>query len=104
MEKFKKNTDDLFKKLALDHITGRSGDFSKFGENQQHRNNDIVAPNPNLNARVFVKADEDIQGVLIEDEADQGREEELDLEKDSQLVLRYKSISHLVENGKVRLV
>lgn len=102
---FKKNTDNLFKKLALDHIPARSADFSKFGENSKFQlDRNIEAPNPNLNATVFVKADEDIQGVLIEDEADQGREEEMDMEKNSQHVLRYKSVSHLVQLGKVRLV
>ena len=105
LEKFKKNTDDLFKKLALDHIPQRSADFSKFGENSKFQlDRNIEAPNPNLNATVFVKANEDIRGVLIEDEADQGREEEMDMEKNSQHVLRYKSVSHLVQLGKVRLV
>ena len=102
LHSFKANTDKLFKKLALDHIPGRPGDFSQFG--QISNNNEAPAPNPNLDAAVFVKAEENIHGVFIEDEAGRGRDEEYDMEKNSQHVLRYKSVSHLVKDGKISLV
>jgi hypothetical protein len=97
-QSYKNNLDTLFKKLALDHMPGKAADFSKFGDSSTE------APKPNLNAAVFVKADEDIQGVFIEDEAGRGRDEEYDMEKDSQHILRYKSVSHLVQSGAVRLI
>lgn len=102
LRSYKDNLDNLFKKLALDHIPGKSADFSQFGETSNRTVQD--PPKPNLNAAVFVKADEDIQGVFIEDEAGRGRDEEYDMEKDSQHVMRYKSVSHLIQSGAVRLV
>ena len=100
----KKNVDNLFNKLALDHIPARARNvkFSEFSASSTNASNE--APKPNLNATVFVKANEDVQGVYIEDEAGRGRDEEYDLEKDSQHVLRYKSVSHLVQSGAVKLI
>ena len=100
----KKNIDNLFNKLALDHIPSRARNtkFSEFSASTTNASNE--APKPNLNATVFVKANEDVQGVFIEDEAGRGRDEEYDLEKDSQHVLRYKSVSHLVQSGAVKLI
>ena len=103
MRSHKSNIDTLFKKLALNHIPVKAADFSKFGE-ISNSNASNEAPKPNMNAAVFVKADEDVRGVYIEDEAGRGREEEYDMEKDSQLVLRYKSVRHLIQSGAVKLV
>ena len=104
MRSFKKNTDTLFNKLALDHIPERARrvKFTEFSASTTNASNE--APKPNLNATVFVKATEDVQGVFIEDEAGRGRDEEYDMEKDSQHVLRYKSVSHLVQSGAVKLI
>ena len=65
LRNFKKNTDNLYKKLALDHIPGRAADISQFGENSNSGRGmgNEQAPCPNLNAAVFVKADENIQGM-----------------------------------------
>lgn len=103
LKSHKKNLDNLFQKLALDHTAGRlSAEFSAhFGADGKP---DQQAPRPNLNAAVFVKAQQDIQGVFIEDEAGRGRDEEYDMEKDSQHILRYKSVSHLIQSGDVRLI
>ncbi len=104
------NLDNLFKKLALDHVQGKLGDFSQFGSesgSSQRLSAGLQsneAPKPNLNAAVFVKAEEDVQGVFIEDEAGRSRDEEFDMEKNSQHVLKYKSVSHLIQSGAVRLV
>ncbi len=98
---FKGNMDGLFNTLALKHMPSKSADFSFFGENSRSKGE---APKPNLNSAVFVKAVEDVYGVLIEDEAGRGRTEEYDMEKDSQHILRYKSVSHLVQSGALRLV
>jgi len=108
LRNFKNNTDNLYKKLALNHIPGRSADISQFGENSRENSSRNMsneqAPNPNLNAAVFVKAEEEVRDVYIEDEAGKGRDEELDMEKDSQHVIHYRSVSHLVQSGKVKLV
>ena len=104
LKKYKSNIDNLFKDLALKHIPGKAGDFSRFGETSAASNPSNEAPKPNLNTAVFVKAVDDVQGVYIEDEAGREREEEYDMEKNSQLVLRYKSVSHLIQSGAVKLV
>lgn len=102
LKSHKKNLDNLFHKLALDHTPGRlATDFAAhFGADGKAEQ----APKPNLNAAVFVKAEQDIQGVFIEDEAGRGRDEEYDMEKDSQHILRYKSVSHLIQSGDVKLI
>lgn len=101
LRSYKANIDGLFKKLALDHMPGKASDFSRFGEVSSSQGD---PPKPNLNAAVFVKALENIQGVFIEDEAGRGRDEEYDMEKGSQHILRYKSISHLVQSGALKLI
>ena len=44
------------------------------------------------------------QGVYIEDDTNQGRDEELELEEGSQHILRFKHIEHLIKNGTVSLI
>ena len=61
-------------------------------------------PHPNLNAAVFVQAVRDVRGVVIEDEAERGRDEEYDLEAGSQHVLNYKCIASYLNRGDVKLV
>ena len=103
LEKYRENIDKLFANLALDHIPDKAGkkSFSNFGETS---NNQPDPPMPNLNSAVFVKAEENIQGVFVEDEAGQNRDEEFDMEKDHQYILRYKSVSHLIRNGSVKMI
>ena len=42
--------------------------------------------------------------LILSKKAGKGRDEELDMEKDSQHVIHYRSVSHLVQSGKVKLV
>ncbi|XP_045506009.1 DNA replication complex GINS protein SLD5 [Colias croceus] len=58
---------------------------------------------PNLQSHVFLKANETVNGIVLEDLfGDQ--DEEIDLEEGSQHILQYKFIADLVKNGKVQLV
>ena len=101
--KYKNNLDKLFSNLALSHIPERAANFSKFGE-ITGKSDQLDPPMPNINAAVFVKAEEDMRGVFVEDEAGRERDEEFDMEKDSQHILRYKSVSHLLKNGSVKMI
>ncbi|CAK1548542.1 unnamed protein product [Leptosia nina] len=58
---------------------------------------------PNLQSHVFLKANETVHGIVLEDHfGDQ--DEEIDLEEGSQHILQYKFIADLVKNGKVQLI
>ncbi|XP_045489524.1 DNA replication complex GINS protein SLD5 [Pieris rapae] len=58
---------------------------------------------PALQSHVFLKANETVNGIVLEDHfGDQ--DEEIDLEEGSQHILQYKFIADLVKNGKVQLV
>ena len=63
--KYKNNLDKLFSNLALSHIPERAANFSKFGE-ITGKSDQIDPPMPNINAAIFVKAEENIRGVFVE--------------------------------------
>lgn len=60
-------------------------------------------PKPNLNSYVFLKVNKTEQGVMLSED-DDSRHEVVDLEKDTQHLLPYKSIVHLLKTGAVSLV
>ncbi|XP_063374080.1 DNA replication complex GINS protein SLD5 [Cydia amplana] len=62
-----------------------------------------LAVYPNLHSHVFLKANNTITGVVLEDQPGD-QDEEIDLEDGSQHILQYKPIAELVKNGKVQLV
>lgn len=57
---------------------------------------------PNLESHVFVRANENVQGVIVDD--GENREEEITLDEKSQHILPYKAISDYVKAGKVQLI
>ena len=61
-------------------------------------------PGPNPNSAVFVQAVRDLRGVVIDDEAERGRDEEYDMAAGSQHIMNYKSISPHLRRGDVKLV
>ncbi|KAI5634785.1 DNA replication complex GINS protein SLD5 [Phthorimaea operculella] len=77
--------------------------LSKVPSNMQDFELNKMAVYPNLQSHVFLKANETVNGVVLEDLfGDQ--DEEIDLEEGSQHILRYKAVADLVKNGKVQLV
>lgn len=60
-------------------------------------------PKPNLDSYVFLKVNRPEQGVLLSDDSDD-RHEVIDLEKDSQHLLPYNSVVHLLKTGSVSLI
>ncbi|XP_045760495.1 DNA replication complex GINS protein SLD5 [Maniola jurtina] len=58
---------------------------------------------PNMQSHIFLKANDTIHGIILEDLIGD-QDEEIDLEEGSQHILQYKPIADLVKNGKVQLV
>lgn len=100
---YKESLDTLFKDLALDHLPGKAADFSST-QARKSTSGTAPVPSPNLNSSVFVKAVRDIRGVVIEDEAERGRDEEYDMAAGSQHVINYKCIASYLKRGDVKLV
>ncbi|XP_013195017.1 DNA replication complex GINS protein SLD5 [Amyelois transitella] len=77
--------------------------LDKVPNNMQSFEMNKMAVHPNLQTHVFLRANESVAGVVLEDIfGDQ--DEEIDLEAGSQHILQYKPISDLVKNGKVQLI
>ncbi|XP_077294542.1 DNA replication complex GINS protein Sld5 [Arctopsyche grandis] len=72
-------------------------------DNMHSFEDDKMTINPNMNAHVFFKANETVNGVVLEG-LGEDQDEEIDLEAGSQHILPYKYIADLVKNGKVQLI
>lgn len=59
---------------------------------------------PNLDSYVFLRVNEDTDGVLVEEETLDTGEEIVDLQKGDQHIMRYKPLSGLVMSGAVSLI
>lgn len=51
---------------------------------------------------VFLKSKENIEGVVIDEDDEDG--DIADLAADSQIIISYKSVSNLIKNGVVKLI
>lgn len=92
-QEYLSNMEKHLKNVALD----------KMPDNMQTFDSNKLSVLPNLNAHIFLKANETINGVVMEGiTADQ--DEEIDLDDGSQHILQYKPIAELVKNGKVTLI
>lgn len=81
------------KQLVLKHVPPP---FQDFKPTQQS----LV---PNLRSHVFLRAKKDVDGVVIEGDRD-NRDEEVDLEENSQHIMQYKPIANLVKDGAIQLI
>ncbi|XP_068628936.1 DNA replication complex GINS protein SLD5 [Battus philenor] len=92
-QEYLSNMESHLKTAALNHVPG----------NMQTFDLDKIAIYPNLHSYVFLKTNETIMGIVLEDlMGDQ--DEEIDLEEGSQHILQYKPVADLLKNGKVQLV
>ncbi|XP_048005580.1 DNA replication complex GINS protein SLD5 [Leguminivora glycinivorella] len=87
------NMETHLKKVVLNKVPG----------NMQSLELSKLAVYPNLHSHVFLKANDTVTGVVLEDQPGD-QDEEIDLEDGSQHILQYKPIAELVKNGKVQLV
>lgn len=84
------NMETLLNSIVLQHLPGTF----------QELEIDKITVKPNMQTHVFIKANKDIEGVIIPGEKD----EELDILEGSQHVIQYKAIAHLVKDGSVNLL
>ncbi|XP_058795575.1 DNA replication complex GINS protein SLD5 [Phymastichus coffea] len=82
------SVENLFTTVALQHMPDNVNNF------------DIkaMASKPNMDKHVFVRANKTINGILI------AGNEDIDFEEDSQHIVQYSAIAHLVKNGDVQLI
>ncbi|KAH0623103.1 hypothetical protein JD844_031065 [Phrynosoma platyrhinos] len=88
------NTEAHLKNVALKHMP----------PNLQKVDLLQTVPKPNLDSFVFLRVKERQENILVEPETDEQREYVIDLEKDSQHLIRYKTIAPLVASGAVQLI
>lgn len=89
-------------KNVKEHLT--SSVLEHLPINLQDLNEAVTMPNPDLNKFVFLKAQEDLRGILVDDMNLDGRNEILDMEKKDLYVMRYKPIGNYVNSGEVQLI
>ncbi|XP_045455220.1 DNA replication complex GINS protein SLD5 [Melitaea cinxia] len=87
------NMESHFKSTVLNHVPGNMQSFEL----------NKMAIYPNYQSHVFLKANETVNGIILEDLLGD-QDEEIDIEEGSQHILQYKPIADLVKNGKVQLV
>ncbi|CAG9575823.1 unnamed protein product [Danaus chrysippus] len=87
------NMENHLKSTVLNHVPGNMQSFEM----------NKMAIYPNLQSHIFLKANDTINGIILEDLLGD-HDEEIDLEEGSQHILQYKPVAELVKNGKVQLV
>jgi len=61
-------------------------------------------PKPDLNRFVFLKSEEAVRGILVDDMNLDGRNEIIDMDKNDLYVMRYKPIGNYVNSGEIQLI
>lgn len=64
----------------------------------------FTVPGPNLDHYVFIRVNRSEEGLVVESETAEHVESTVDLDVDSQHIIRYGPIAPLVENGGVSLI
>ncbi|XP_071865966.1 DNA replication complex GINS protein SLD5 [Bombus fervidus] len=89
-KEFLASIEKLFKTVALQHMPGNFQTFEV----------DTLAVKPNMQAYVFLRANDRINGILLPGSMD----EEIDLEPGSQHIIQYSAVADLVKTGAVKLI
>ncbi|EZA56727.1 DNA replication complex GINS protein SLD5 [Ooceraea biroi] len=84
------NLETLFKTVALQHMPPN---FQRFEVNK-------FAIKPNMQAHVFLRANDRVSGIVLPGTLN----EEIDFEEGSQHIIQYSAVAHLVKSGKVQLI
>jgi GINS complex subunit 4 len=85
--------EEHFRLIALRHMPSNVQDFDKAK----------MAVIPNILSHVFLRAKQNITGVVIEGDSE-NREEEVDLDENSQHIMQYKPIADYLKKGAVQLI
>ncbi|XP_076166881.1 DNA replication complex GINS protein SLD5 [Ptiloglossa arizonensis] len=89
-KEFLASIETLFRTIALQHMPGS---FQTFEVNK-------VTVKPNMQAYVFLRANERINGILLPGSLD----EVIDFEPGSQHIIQYNAVADLVKSGAVQLI
>lgn len=76
--------------------------FVGLPENLQDLHTSQIMIKPNLESHLFVRANGNVNGVIVDD--GENREEEVNLEERSQHILPYNSVAEYVKSGKIQLI
>ncbi|XP_041370292.1 DNA replication complex GINS protein SLD5-like [Gigantopelta aegis] len=93
-KEFNDSIESHFKNLALRHMPANLQTLTKAQK--------VIRPN--LDSYVFVRVNEDAEGVLVEEETLDTGEEIVDLQKNDQHIMRYKPLAALISSGTVSLI
>jgi GINS complex subunit 4 len=85
--------EDHFRVIALRHMPSNVQNFDKAK----------VAVIPDISSHVFLRAKKNITGIVIEGDSE-NREEEVDLDENSQHIMQYKPIADYLKTGAVQLI
>ncbi|KDR11621.1 DNA replication complex GINS protein SLD5 [Zootermopsis nevadensis] len=85
--------EDHFRLIALRHMPSNVQDFDKTK----------MAVAPNISSHIFLRVKKNITGVVIEGDSE-NRDEEVDLDENSQHIMQYKPIADYLKSGAVQLV
>lgn len=72
--------------------------------NLQDLNEAVTMPKPDLDRFVFLKSQENLRGILVDDMSLDGRNEIVDMDKDDLYIMRYKPIGNYVNSGEIQLI
>lgn len=89
-------------KNVRDHLTASVLDHLPI--NLQDLNESVTMPKPDVDKFVFLKANENVRGILVDDMNIDGRNEIIDMDKNDLYVIRYKPISNYVHSEEVQLI
>lgn len=89
-KEFLASIENLFRTVALQHMPGN---FQTFEVNR-------LSVKPNMQAYVFLRANQRVDGIVLPGSLD----EEIDFEQGSQHIIQYSAIANLVKSGAVQLI
>lgn len=72
--------------------------------NLQDLNEAVTMPKPDMDRFVFLKAQESLRGILVDDMSLDGRNEIVDMDKNDLYIMRYKPIGNYVNSGEIQLI
>jgi GINS complex subunit 4 len=85
--------EDHFRLIALRHMPSNVQDFDKTK----------MVTTPNISSHIFLRAKKNITGIVIEGDSE-NRDEEVDLDENSQHIMQYKPIANYLKSGAIQLI
>ncbi|CAH1784883.1 unnamed protein product [Owenia fusiformis] len=93
-KEFQDHNESHYKQIALRHMP----------PNLQTLDPKLAMVRPNLDSYVFLRVNQNTEGVLVDEETIEAREEIIDLEKGNQHIIKYRPVAPLVNSAAVALI